>query len=104
MHGVHKVHGVLRGPEFTYEDKNSEKVEKTQKMGINIKGGIMADNNNKNVKREATSTKVKRFSSKGRKIFNKKRKIFNKMQNWKIFQQMQKICQQKIEEFSTNGR
>ena len=28
MHGVHGVHGVLRGSEFTYEDKNSEKVEK----------------------------------------------------------------------------
>ena len=87
MHGVHGLHGVLRGSEFTYEDKNSEKVEKTQEMGINIKGGIMADNN-KNVKREAISTKVEKFSSKGRKVFNKKRKIFNKMQNKKNFQQM----------------
>ena len=58
-------------------------------MGINIKGGIMADNNNnKNVKREAISTKVEKFSSKGRKVFNKKRKSFNKMQNRKNFQQM----------------
>ena len=74
------MHGVLRGSEFTYEDKNSEKVEKTQEMGINIKGGIMADNNNKNVKREAISAKVEKFSSKGR-------KVFNKMQNKKNFQQ-----------------
>ena len=88
MHGVHWVHEVLRGSEFTYEDKNSEKVEKTQEMGINIKGGIMADKNNKNVKREAISAKVEKFSSKGRKVFNKKRKIFNKMQNRKNFQQM----------------
>ena len=70
MHGVHWVHEVLRGSEFTYEDKNLEKVEKTQEMGINIKGGIMADNNNKNVKREAISAKVEKFSSKGRKVFN----------------------------------
>ena len=82
------LHGVLRDSEFTYEDENSEKVEKTQEMGINIKGGIMADNNNKNVKREAISAKVEKFSSKGRKVFNKKRKIFNKMQNRKNFQQM----------------
>ena len=87
-HGAHWVHGVLRGSEFTSEDENSEKVKKTQPMGINIKGGIMADNNNKNVKREAISTKVEKFSSKGRKVFNKKRKIFNKMQNRKNFQQM----------------
>ena len=56
-------------------------------MGINIKGGIMADNN-KSSKREAISAKVEKFSSKGRKVFNKKRKIFNKMQNRKNFQQM----------------
>ena len=57
-------------------------------MGSNIKGGIMAGNNNKNSKREAISAKVEKFSSKGRKVFNKKRKIFNKMQNRKNFQQM----------------
>ena len=57
-----------------------------------------------NVKIEAISANRQEYISKGRKIFKKKRKIFNKMQNWKIFQQMQKICQQKIEEFSTNGR
>ena len=28
MRGVLGVHGVLRGSEFTYEDKNLEKVEK----------------------------------------------------------------------------
>ena len=90
---MHRVHRVLRGFEFTYEDKNSEKVEKKlRNWEFSIKGGIMADNNNnnnnKNVKREAISAKVEEFSSKGRKVFNKKRKIFNKMQTRKNFQQM----------------
>ena len=31
------VQRVQSGSEFTSEDKNSEKVEKTQEMGINIK-------------------------------------------------------------------